>query len=366
MCFLAGMPEPFKKRGNSMIPSPKVFLPCPEKLTLACYRIRLLAGPRGLSLPAYKGSTLRGGFASTFQRLVCGTGKRQCRDCPLKQGCPYALVFESEPPPGSEALRNYESIPRPFLLEPPLETRTEYPPGELLVFHLVLLGRALNLLPYFIVTLDELGRCGIGRERRPFHVDLIEAFHPLNGEKVAIFSGADRVVRPQDLSLTARELWDKEWGSEGPAASGGSSTLPAPDEQEVRLDFLTPTRLTFEGKPVTVPEFHIIVRHLLRRLSSLCYFHHGFDYRADFPAIIARAQEVRLVAHGTRWEEWERYSSRQTRRVPCGGLVGWAVYRGNWREFAPLLRLGELLHVGKGTVFGQGQYRLVPARVGVS
>ena len=319
---------------------------CPEKLTLVRYDIWLTAGPSGLLLPPYKGSTFRGGFAGTFQRLVCSTGTRQCRSCPLKAGCPYALVFESEPPEGSEALRNYESIPRPFILEPPLEEKTEYAPGEPLVFSLVLIGRAAGLLPYFIVTLDEFARRGIGRGRRPFTVGRITAVNPLTGDSAVIYEHTDRVVRPRDLSVTAKDVWAV--ADEEATAGNGFSAL--------KIRFLTPTRLTFEGRPVQVPEFHTIVRNLLRRISSLCYFHQGFAYEADFQTVIREAARVELVEDRTRWFDWERYSSRQTRKVPLGGFVGEAEYRGPSGIFWPLLRLGELVHAGKGAVFGQGKF----------
>nr|WP_240610838.1 CRISPR system precrRNA processing endoribonuclease RAMP protein Cas6 [Ammonifex thiophilus] len=39
--------------------------------------------------------------------------------------------------------------------------------------------------------------------------------------------------------------------------------------------------------------------------------------------------------------------------------MGWAIYEGSWAEFYPLLLLGEFLHVDKGTVFGQGKYKVV-------
>jgi len=38
--------------------------------------------------------------------------------------------------------------------------------------------------------------------------------------------------------------------------------------------------------------------------------------------------------------------------------VGRAVYEGPLGDFLPLLLLGELIHVGKGTVFGQGRFEL--------
>ncbi|WP_240610839.1 hypothetical protein [Ammonifex thiophilus] len=284
-------------------------VPCTEKLLLACYRICLLAGPEGLSLPPYKGSTLRGGFAGTFQRLACGTGTRQCKSCPPWHQCPYNLVFESRPPPDPEALRNYKGVPRPFVLEPPLETKTEYASGELLIFHLLLFGHALNFFPHFIVTLDELGRRGIGRGCRPFLLAAVEAVNPLTGEEAPVYQSGDRMIRVHDLSFTARDVWK---------FSGMGS-----QSARLRLDFITPTRLTFEGKPA-VPGSYVLARNLLRRLSSLYYFHQGFTYEADFRAIVARAQEVRLLTHSTRWVTWERYSARQGPQSPLrrGGGLG--------------------------------------------
>lgn len=325
-------------------------IPCPENLRLSRYDIELLAGPHGLVLPPYKGSTFRGGFAGTFQRLVCSTGRRECKPCPVKQSCPYALVFASEPPPGAEALRNYDDIPRPFVLEPPPDEKTVYNPGDPVVFTLILFGRTANLLPYFIVTLDEFGRRGIGRGRRPFTVGQIAATNPLTGESAVIYRHTDRVVRPKDLSVTAADIWSRTAGELSP--DGEVFT--------VRIRFLTPARITYEGRPARAPEFHIIIRNLLRRISSICYFHHGSAYEADFQGIIRRATEVSLVEDGTYWFAWERYSSRQERKVPLGGFVGEAVYAGPLHEFWPLLRLGELIHVGKGTVFGQGKFTIMP------
>ena len=41
-----------------------------------------------------------------------------------------------------------------------------------------------------------------------------------------------------------------------------------------------------------------------------------------------------------------------------GGVVGQITYCGNLQEFLPLRRLGEYIHVGKGTSFGLGKYAL--------
>ncbi|TDA68820.1 MAG: hypothetical protein D9V47_06805 [Clostridia bacterium] len=122
-------------------------LACPAGFTLASYQVVIAAGPRGLVLPPYKGSTLRGGFAGTFRRLACAARQDDCRGCSLKDACPYHVVFETSPPPVSQALRNLADIPRPFVLEPPPEDKTDYTPGECLAFNLILTGQAIPLVP---------------------------------------------------------------------------------------------------------------------------------------------------------------------------------------------------------------------------
>ncbi len=41
-----------------------------------------------------------------------------------------------------------------------------------------------------------------------------------------------------------------------------------------------------------------------------------------------------------------------------GGFVGEATFSGDISEFLPFLKLGEYLHIGKGTVYGLGKYEI--------
>jgi len=109
-------------------------------------------------------------------------------------------------------------------------------------------------------------------------------------------------------------------------------------------------------------EFHVLVRALLRRVSSLAYFHCGARWETDYRGWVERAQGVEAVDTHLSWMEWGRRSGRQKRRIEMGGVVGSVTYAGDLAPFRPLLALGMLVHVGKGAVFGNGWIRVQGAK----
>ena len=175
-----------------------------EESAMSEFLIAIPANPGSwgerFAAPTLQGFHLRR-FGNAFRRISCALKEANCNNCLLRTSCPYAYIFETAPPPGSAALRNYESIPRPFVLEPPLETKTEYRPGEKLAFNLVLIGRATNYLPYFIVAFRELGELGIGKMRRKYRLAEIQAIGLNNGESQLVYRAEDQLVRNTNLAI---------------------------------------------------------------------------------------------------------------------------------------------------------------------
>ena len=129
--------------------------------------------------------------------------------------------------------------------------------------------------------------------------------------------------------------------------------------QQLTLNFLTPTRILYNSHLTLDLEFHILIRNLLRRLSLLYYFHCGGDPSEwDFKGIIEIAKDVKVKKQALTWYDWERYSTRQDTRMKMGGFVGNISFEGNIEPFMQLIKAGEILHVGKGTSFGLGKYRI--------
>jgi hypothetical protein len=309
-------------------------------LSLARYRFTLRA-LEPLNLPPYKGSVLRGGFGYVFRRTVCAQpARKRCVGCLLQHHCAYGTLFAPSPPPGAEVLRKNEAVPRPFVIEPPPDRRTDYAADECLDFGLVLVGRAVDYLPYFIIVFEALGQRGLGRQSGHFELEQVMAEHP-SSEPVIVFAAEE--MDDSKLPVTATEV------------QAHAATLPA---DHIRLRFLTPTRLVHRGKPLQCPPFHVLARRLLNRVSSLSYFHCGQRWETDYRGLVEQAKAVELAACDTHWVNVERYSSRQRAKLSLGGFVGDVVYTGDLAPFLPLLCLGELVHVGKATVFGNGKYEV--------
>jgi hypothetical protein len=247
---------------------------------------------------------------------------------------------------GAQKLRGLDQVPRPYVLEPPdADPHRPFAPGDCFDLRLVLIGRALDYLPQFVFTFSELGRAGLGLSRGQYTLAEVHSDGP--GPPRCLYTAAEGVLRESGDRLTGATLAD--------------SAVPGPGRR-LAVEFLTPARIRNDGAVRGRLTFQDLVRALLRRLSSLCYFHCGCELPVDFRGLIDQASTVRTLASDLHWHEQERFSGRQKQRVEMGGVVGRLEFEAPspeaWGPYLPLLAAGEWVHVGKGTVMGLGKYRV--------
>lgn len=313
-------------------------------LPLARYTFTLRMA-EATTLPAYKGGLLRGGFGMTFRRSVCAYPQLPpCADCLLKQRCAYPPIFEPTPPADSEVLRTHSDIPRPFVLMPPTDRRTTYAAGDPLAFDLILIGSAIESLPYFIVTFQRLGEIGLGRTRAKYNLEEVTDQNLQSGIRTPLLQAGAIVTPTLPPGAAATQIYRAQ--------------LPVAGRQAT-LTFETPTALKHQDRiGQGAPPFHVLIRTLLRRVSSLSYFYGGQQWAIDYRGWIARAESVDVAAAKVQWVNRSRYSTRQQQRTDLSGIIGRVTYRGDLAPFLPFLQLGGLVHVGKNAVFGNGRYRV--------
>lgn len=289
-------------------------------------------------LPPYKGSIFRGAFGATFRRIVCPARQNDCRSCLLRARCLYVALFDPPAPPGYPDERKYSQAPPPYVLNPPLTSRQAFHPGETLDFELVLIGPAIDALPYFVFAFQEMGKKGLGRERGRYDLELVEL---LRGEEsLPVFNGHSGTLR----SFTSE-----------PPPIRVEENGPI---DHVTLQFLTPLRLKVKGDLVTQLTFPIFFERLVHRITLLSIFYGTPDNLPDFSPFIAQAQDIKVVKDRLHWYDWERYSGSQKDSMKLGGLKGSVVISGSLSPYFPVLCLGQALNTGQATTFGLGRYEL--------
>jgi len=311
-----------------------------EKILLSRYKFTLLP-EKEMLLPQYLGSTLRGAFGISFKRIVCCSHDKICETCLLKEKCIYSYVFETAPPADSEKLKNIKSIPRPYIISPPpFDNKAVYSPDNSLVFHLTLIGKAIEYLPYFIVTFQELGREGLKRKYK-FTVERVDIENISTGEEEQIYFPTGRVLSKRSvysLEDAEKEVNEKTY-------------------DKLKIKFLSPARIKAKNY-LKEPLFRPFFGSLLRRISSLSYFHCNMDLDIDYKGLAEKAETIKISENRCEWRDWDRYSSKQQTRMTLGGFMGEVVYSGNLSPFMPYLISGQWINAGKNPTFGLGQYEI--------
>ena len=305
----------------------------PISKPLPIARLRLTVRAEGpLQLPPYAGSMLRGAFGHALLALS-PLPHTDGQPCALHATCPYCQLFAA-PPLSGHSLQKFSHMPQPYVVEPPSGGARRLQAGETFDFALVLVGKALALLPTIVQAWQRALGLGLGREHTACTLVGILDENSL-----------------QRLPSKREQLSNLTIG-----------VPPAPAlHTQATLHFYSPLRLQVQGKPVRAG--HLTARDLLialaRRTQLLCDVHLGAAApQQDFARLSAQAAAIALHSDDLRWFDWGRYSQRQQQEMQLGGLLGSVQLRGDLAPFGELLHLGQWLHVGKNASFGLGGYRL--------
>lgn len=291
-------------------------------------------------LPYYKGSTFRGVFGRALKKVVCALRQQECEDCLLREKCVYALTFETQVSQTIPEGSSLPSPPHPFVIEPPLNTNTDFTKGTAFDFNLLLFGEINGSLPYFIYAFDQMGKIGIGKK-----IDGRRAQFVLEQVK----SGAHSIYNNDDRKISTSN-------------SPKTLSLPGPEnypDESFRLSISleTPLRVKYHNHLRADLPFHVLARAMLRRISSLCICYGNGEPALDYKGLVKRANDVKALESKLKWFDWRRYSFRQDKAMLMGGIKGSIVYEGKIGEFMPLIDFCQRTHIGKQTTFGLGKFK---------
>lgn len=314
--------------------------PSLEQLNATRMRVRLRT-LEDMRLPEYLGSTLRGALGHSFRKVSCPIRCEKSASCLLRYRCAYSVCFETPIPDDATIMRKYPFAPHPFVLEPPLHLGRDIAEGETLDIGLCLIGRGSEFLPHFIYSFEELGNRGLGRQQAKAR--LIGVYTD-DEEGDCIYNHAAEKMLDEPEKIGYEHVHKRAQDLCG---------------KKVRMRFVTPTRIMSKGDYTSDPSLGKIVPGLMRRIHSLSYFHCGGPADVDPQELLAMADNVKLLEKKEwEWMDWERYSNRQQTKMKLGGFLGEAIYDSIPLPLMVYLVWGELLHIGKASAFGLGQYVL--------
>ena len=297
-------------------------------------------------LPDYKGSTFRGVFGHIFKDVMCISHSGECGECSFDKVCMFKKIFDSPPPSNSLKLRNYSAVPHPYVIEPPLDQKNFYKKNEIIKFSLILIGQAISLFPYFAYSFGLAGKEGIGRQKKGKFI-ITKIINDKDKEVLYYYKNDE--LKSLNNYYSINDFTSKD---------------SYKDERFlVNLKFITPTRIMFNEKLVSEPEFHIYVRNALRRISNLNFFHcindaGKLELELDFNYYIEKSLDI-SSKKSLKWYSLDRYSNRQKTHMKLSGFIGDISFENVPYEYLWIIKLGELIHIGKNTTFGHGKYSLV-------
>jgi hypothetical protein len=266
-------------------------------------------------LPEFLGSSWRGAFGRALRQQVCLTGMDRCPPCPLYRRCAYPYLFETPPPDEATVLRKYPHAPHPYILYSQTSGGS-VAQGQPLMMDVTLIGRGIEHRSVVLSAIEQAAARGLGRAQLPLALESASK-HPIDAS-------------------------------------------PPPVPASIRVQLESPLRLMIDNLPVHPDRFNFgdFFSVLLRRVAMLHAFHADAPLDLDFRRLVDLARAQPATDPHLRWDERQRYSSRQGRTVPLGGLTGSFELHGALAPFWPILWQGQWLHLGKATVMGLGRYRL--------
>jgi CRISPR/Cas system endoribonuclease Cas6 (RAMP superfamily) len=248
-----------------------------------------------INLPSYKGSAFHGGFGHALETLSPTW---------------FAYFFQPENQHGN-------TIPKPFVLLPPLDQQQSYQAGEPFQCELTLFAEATQHYAIVQAAIEYLGnKLGLGYNRGKFKIiEITESTTSTNTP-----------INPQILSL----------------------------------NFITRLRLKTNNKlQKQSPDFPLLLTRLFGRLKTLQQSYSSTPINQQhYQQLLHQSKEIQTLDSNLHWDDWARYSGRQKEWMKFGGLLGEIRFQGNLQPFIPYLQMGELCHIGGKTSFGLGKYTI--------
>ena len=252
---------------------------------------------------------------------------------------PFERLFTPALPDDPTALRRYQRPAPPFAFQPrPASLTTTATDQGIISCHLF--GNGIALLDDFIKTMAAVQPFVFANRQRHGHLTSVSAADASGTEETIWKTGMTKCADPP--RITAAWRFD-----------------PLPTTSEWCLEIFTPARLLVQKKPLFRPALRHLLPFILRRVTALCYFCNHFEIEGA-AELLELSAGIKEEVSEWRWHDWRSHPGDGT-LTELGGVCGQLRLKGQLPDdLVDLLRLGSLMNIGKGAVYGAGAYRLIP------
>ncbi|WP_456479564.1 CRISPR system precrRNA processing endoribonuclease RAMP protein Cas6 [Nautilia sp.] len=248
----------------------------------------------------FTGSTLRGAFGVGLKKVVCINPSKECKGCFAKEGCLFYDFFEKQDPK--------------YRLRINLSGNVSF---DLLLFE----GYALKA-PYVVSALYKaFAEIGITKKRNKINFKLYFNDKPVfDGKNFLNFENEVLEYSIEDIKTKCKVL------------------------------FLTPLRVKEKG---------VFVRDGVNVETILRTIYHKLHKLQNIPiSKIPFTPEYTISSQNFSFIDFKRYSNRQKTAMNFGGVMGEIDFEYIDEKSYYLLKIGELIGVGKQTTFGLGEIKI--------
>lgn len=257
-------------------------------------------------LPYFIGSMVRGAFGHALKRVTCVNHIYVCDGCVEAKNCLYYDFFEKK------------NIPHSYRLDTSLGNND-------LNFGIYLFQNACEQLPYILSSIEKaLVENGLGKER---------TLHPS-----FIMSVNGQTVYEKSTFTNRLDMKPYHFNAEGYITN-------------IKIKFLTPLRIK---KSSTLEYDNIKPEDILRSIYQRKKWileeveTYKLPYQPSYSTFIKALDYKPLY----------RRSDRQNKAIVMDGVLGEMIILGIDKRSYDLFRLGEIIGVGKQTVFGLGKIKI--------
>ncbi len=276
------------------------------------YRISFeVLHPLSLSTNAY--SLIRGIFGKILHDEVCDyKDLPDCNRCPKNTSCPYTGLFKIKLQPTHPLYGKYTEPPVPYILYPDLRGRSNFVRGQTFAIELTLIGKAVEYDIFLLQIVRQLGE-GEGL-----------LYHKLQCSSIETLIGDDKKSHLRFNDIT-------------------------PEVEQVKLNFISPLIFEIESHPAKDLPFTAFIKSLTERVSVLNRLYcdgHTTDPESNCGEITNEEY----------MDSFYKTEVEVKKRVYKAALIGSVAYGGQLSRYIPLIRAGEVLHLGRLANYGFGKY----------